>query len=146
MSFSSASTSLQPSSYSSALPVGVCVKAASLRPQYDNLGEFLSNPKNILVCRKGRVWITDKENGSKRLFTWPDSPWANPYKVGDEHTLEEALALYSAHLDALLQNEEKRSEFLQLVNAEKIGCFCDRGRDCHRDIIIAKLAKFRSDE
>lgn len=120
-------------------PRGVCVKATSLRPQYSDLEHFLSNKKNVLVCRRGRVWITNRETGEKHIFSWPDSPWANPYKVGDEYTLEEALVLYETRLNALLSDAQKRNEFMRLLQAENIGCFCAEEARCHRDVIVAKL-------
>ena len=113
----------------------------ALRPEYSDLEHFLADKKNVLVCRKGRVWITDKETGKKHIFSWPNSPWANPYKVGDDRTLGEALALYEEHLDALLADEVKRNEFMELRRAERVGCFCESNAKCHRNIIIAKLRK-----
>lgn len=122
------------------LPVGVCVKAAALRPRYDNLAEFLADPKNVLVCRRGRVWIT--KAGEKTVFVWRDSPFANPFRVGDgpgQYSLSESLRLYKQHLHQLLQSPEVRAAFLQLAAVERIGCFCDIGHRCHRDIIVETL-------
>ncbi len=118
-------------------PVGVCVKAAALRPTYDNLAEYLADPGNVLVCRYGRVWIT-KADGTKSLFSWRASPFANPFRVG-QHTVEQCLVLYRAHLMRLLENAELKAEFHQLATRSRIGCFCAVGAPCHRDIILELL-------
>lgn len=123
------------------LPVGVCVKAAALRPEYDNLSEFLADPDNALVCRRGRIWITAAD-GTKKMFKWVGSPFANPFPVGSgdgRYTLEVSLAKYRAHLERLLQDSATLRAFRRLAKKKKIGCFCNAGSPCHRDVIIDVL-------
>ncbi len=133
-------------------PLRTCVKADSLRhlPQpYDNLREYLADPKNGLVCRRGIIWITDKKTGKKEAFNWRQSLWANPFKVKESaedhregyYTLDEALENYSAHLDKLLENGENKKEFAKLLHFNRLGCFCNAGDRCHVDIILSKLSK-----
>lgn len=110
----------------------MCVKVASLRPAYDDLKSWLDNEKHTLVCRGGRVFI------KKRVFHYRASEFANPYKV-KHHGLDQALRLYEAHLNALLEDPACRRRFLALADYEQLGCFCDPNAQCHRDVIIAKL-------
>ena len=128
-------------------PVGVCVKVSSLRPRYDNLEEFLNDPssKNVLVCRRGRVWITNSKTGVKKIFTYRDSHFANPFRVGEKnkpgyYSLSESLRLYREHLDKILEDADTKKQFLDLATKDRVGCFCDTGSPCHRDVIIEKLA------
>ena len=122
------------------LPKGVSVKVKFLRPRgYDNLREWMSNDR-ILVTRHGRIFI-DKE-----IFHYPASCWANPYKVGtktDQYSLEESLKKYEDYLRYLLEDSENYEdylhEFLTLQYAKEIGCFCDEGQPCHRNIILKLL-------
>ena len=120
------------------MPVGVCVKASAIRPAYDNLREYTADPHNVLVCRRGRVWITEKPSGKKTLFHWKDSKWANPFAL-KQYTRQEALGKYREHLSKLLSDPVTKTEFLELRNAHRIGCFCDKNDECHRGIIIEQL-------
>lgn len=130
------------------LPNRVCVKVKCLRPKYDNLKEWMADLGNVLVTRNGRVFI--KEGDDKPyVFAYKKSPWANPYKVGKGHyTLEESLAKYDAWLEGELRDPAKMREFLKLLTAKNIGCFCDKDNrkssaiQCHGDVIISKLRKY----
>ncbi len=123
------------------MPVGVCVKVASLRPRYDNLAEYLADERNVLVCRRGRIWIS-QGSGMRSIFHWPDSPFCNPFKVSDQLSLSECLARYRLHLAQLLESDPAiKAEFLKLRSAATIGCFCDEGVPCHRDVILEFLEK-----
>ena len=118
------------------LPLGVCVKVASLRPAYSDLESWLRNEKNVLVCRSGRVFIG--KGTAKHVFHYRSSEWANPFTVKD-HGLDESLRLFREHLDKLLLDAPVRERFISLAEAEHIGCFCDPGAKCHRDVILEKL-------
>jgi hypothetical protein len=116
-----------------ALPVPRCVKVSCLRPQYDNLREWLETSGNVLVTRRGRIFI----NG--QIFHYPESIWANPYTV-KEYGVETCLFYYKQHLYNLLQNPIYREEFLKLKNARELGCFCEPNQPCHRNIILEYLS------
>jgi hypothetical protein len=109
----------------------VCVKVASLRRRgYSNLQHWLSNPQNVYVGRYGRIFISQPD-GEKKIFHYSQSIWANPYKVGDEYTREQALYLYEKHLyDSSLINS------LHLLHGRSLGCFCDENEACHVDILL----------
>ena len=117
-------------------PEGVCVKVKYLRPEYDNLEEWMSNPKNILVTRHGRVFIGNGD--SKKVFHYKGSKWCNPFTV-KEHGLEKCIKLYQEYLNEMLKHEQNIEEFLMLKEVSQIGCFCEPGSVCHRDVIINKL-------
>lgn len=119
-------------------PIGVCVKVSSLRPKYTDLQAWLQDKGNVLVCRNGRVFIG--KGGEKHIFHYSSSEWANPYTV-KEHGLDESLRLYREHLDSMLLVDNVRERFLQLLEARRIGCFCDPNSKCHRDVVIEKLKK-----
>ncbi len=117
-------------------PKGVCVKVSSIRPKYDNLEEWCANPKHILVTRRGRVFITTPTG--KYVFHYSQSEWANPYTV-KKYPNGKALELYEEYLTEKLTNGAALGRFLKLFDAEQIGCFCDPGMPCHRNIILRKL-------
>jgi len=125
------------------LPKGVCVKVDSLRessPRYDNLEEWCANPANELVCRGGRVFVTDQSSRSKHVFSYRGSPWANPFKLS-EFSLEESLAKYEEHLEKLLEDPKMLALFLLLREKSELGCFCGSKDRCHRDVILFFLKK-----
>lgn len=125
------------------LPKRVCVKVQYLRkhkPYYDNLEEWCNDEDNVLVTRNGRVFVGKGDD--KRIFHYPKSLWANKYKVGDkegEYTLSEALELFEEDLRDRLEDENTLDEFRKLLNAKRIGCFCDPNNRCHCDVILKLL-------
>ncbi len=118
------------------LPIGVCVKVTSLRPIYSDLEHWCSNPRHHLACRNGRVFIGKSDN--KHVFAYPSSVWANPYTV-KEYGLDKSLELFEIHLTKLLADENMKIKFLELLEYDQIGCFCEPGAKCHRDVILRKL-------
>jgi len=119
------------------LPVGVCVKVASLRPRYDNLKVWCATAGNVLVTRNGRVFV-NQSNGEKVVFAYPSSRWANPFKLS-EYSLDQCLLKFEEHLDTMLKDHATREEFLKLREVKEIGCFCGPKDRCHRDVILRKL-------
>ena len=118
------------------LPTGVCVKVASLRPRYSDLEQWCKNPRHTLVTRHGRVFIG--KGDKKRVFSYPSSDWANPFKV-KEHGLEKSLELFDEYLTKKISDLAELKTFLQLCQYDEIGCFCESGAKCHRDVILRKL-------
>lgn len=120
----------------STLPKGVCVKVSSLRPRYSDLEHWLQDPKHTLVTRHGRVFIGSGE--AKHVFPYKGSEWANPFTV-KEYGLDESLRLYEEYLTKKLGDPKMLKKFKELKEFEEIGCFCDPGDNCHRDVILKKL-------
>lgn len=117
---------------------GVSVKVKFLRRRgYDNLEEWMNVPEHELVCRNGRIFIGKGE--SKKVFHYRKSEWHNPFKM-KEYTLEQSLENYEHYLmDLLNKDPECMERFIELREKKEIGCFCDEGNACHRDIIIRIL-------
>ena len=65
------------------VPDRQCVKAKWLRKQTnsDNLEQWVSNPKNHLCTRRGRIFIGSKKQNNHRVYHYAQSDWCNPYKV-----------------------------------------------------------------
>ena len=124
-----------------ALPKGVCVKVSHLRPRFQDLQSWCEAPGHVLVTRPGRVFITDAHGGDKRVFNYPGSPWCNPFKL-TEHALSDALSQYRTYLQDKLKDPATLETFLLLGHAKELGCFCEPGAPCHRDIIINVLSQF----
>lgn len=120
------------------VPTGVCVKVASLRPKYSDLKQWCGMPKHLLVTRHGRIFIG--KGDKKTVFTYPASEWANPFPV-KKYGLNKSLEMFEKYLDKKLSDTLVRDKFLGLSAYDELGCFCNQGERCHRDIIINKLCK-----
>ena len=107
----------------------VNVKVAHIRPEYDNLEEWMKVPNHVYIGRSGIVFI------NQARFPKVESVWANPYKV-DKNGLEYCLVLYESWLRDKLEREGVE-EFVKL-KGKTLGCWCKPKR-CHGDIIIKLL-------
>jgi len=108
----------------------ICVKVANLRKHgYESLEDWIADPKNLYVGRRGRVWITKGED--KKIFHYPQSKWHNPFKVTKEMSVEKSLQKYKTHLhDSGLINQ------IDELRGLNLGCFCSQDGPCHAQILV----------
>ena len=118
----------------------VNVKVTHIRPEYDNLKSWCSNPENIYIGRRGIVFV-NTDDGGKERFPKKDSIFANPYKVGKKHTLDESLELYEKNLAERLDNEPDLVHELLLLQGKQLGCWCKPNK-CHGDILLKLITKY----
>jgi hypothetical protein len=83
--------------------------------------ELLSDPDFVYVGRRTRGW--------------PDSPWGNPYRVGQHGTLAEILARYEHEH---LASHPELLAMLPELRGKTLGCWC-APKPCHADV-LARLA------
>jgi len=103
-------------------PTGVCIKVKSLRKRgYDNLQEWRDAGRHVQVTRRGRVFIIGSK-GEKRVYHYPQSPWANPFKVGTEYTLEESLHKFREYFVAKLGRLKLFAERSKAKKVSRRGC------------------------
>jgi hypothetical protein len=107
----------------------VCVKVKDIRPKYKNLKDWMDDPNNIYIGRKGIVFI-DGVRFPKR-----DSIWCNPYKINSTNDRSSVLKLYREHIISKLNRGEISSEELFSLKGKNLGCWC-HPESCHGDIII----------
>lgn len=98
---------------------------------YENLEHWLNNPQNLYIGRRGRIFIGSGIH--KRVFYYPESKWANPYKLR-EHPREDCIILYTQYL----YKSGLINQIDELLN-KNIGCFCDYNERCHTEILINLL-------
>ena len=113
-----------------------CIKVSALRKTSKdpdiNLEKWMSDPNNIYVGRPGRIFITT--GIEKKVFYYPGSKFANPFKVGTTMSLEECIKMYKEHLKSsglIDQIEELRGK--------NLGCWCDQKNMCHAKILVSYL-------
>lgn len=118
------------------LPKVVCVKVSCIRPEYDNLREWMQDPDNVYIGRKGVVFI------NKMRFPTVDSIWANPYKITKDTTREEAIDKYRKRILEKITLGIISHERLEELRGKNLGCWCkDKGENtpCHGDVLVEIL-------
>ena len=112
------------------------VKVACIRPQYQNLKEWMVDPNNVYIGRRGIVFI-----GGQR-YPSQDSPFANPFKIGKDGTREEVINRYRDYIVAKIENGEILHQQIENLRGKTLGCWCyNTGEEgsCHGDILIEIL-------
>jgi len=126
----------------------VNVKVAFIRPEYDNLKEWMAGEGNVYIGRKGIVFITSSD-GNKERYPKTDSIWANPFKVESEDKRSSAIEQYETYIRGKLASGEISRDELEKLRNCTLGCWCrssqsayepDRTRwDCHGFVILQLL-------
>lgn len=110
----------------------VCnVKVKCIRPSYNDLREWMLNPNNVYIGRKG-VLILD---GNR--FPENNSLWANPFKIDKTKDAEtERNRVLEAYHHYIIQKIEKENLFTELekLRGKNLGCWC-APQKCHGDIL-----------
>lgn len=112
-------------------------KVQYIRPEYNNLKEWVSNPQNVYVGRAGVVFV-DKER-----FPKVASPFCNPYKVGKDGTLEEVVAKFRAYMVSRLNQEPVLVQQLLALEGKRLGCWC-KPNSCHGDVLLELIQEYKT--
>lgn len=107
----------------------VNVRVKNIRPQYHNLKEWMDDPDNVYIGRRGIVFIDASR------FPPSNSIFANPFKVGKDGTLEEVLEKYRKYIWDKIHSGEIRNEDLDNLRGKNLGCWC-KPKKCHGDILL----------
>jgi predicted NAD-dependent protein-ADP-ribosyltransferase YbiA (DUF1768 family) len=121
----------------------VCVKVKHIRPEYDNLKEWIDDDKNNLyIGRKGIVFIK-KEDGKKERYPKKDSIWANPFKVRKESkkgvknndgSREDVINKYRKYINKEIKSGKITSADIAKLKGKNLGCWCSP-EPCHGDVL-----------
>lgn len=103
------------------------VKVSELRKiGYTDFEHWLKSPKNIYVGRSGRIWI---HGDNKKIFHYPSSKWANPFKISKDCSLENSLEKYTDYII-----ESGLIFDIHELKNKNLGCWCTT-TDCHANIL-----------
>lgn len=105
----------------------VNVKVANIRPDYNNLKEWMEDENNVYIGRKGIVFIDGKR------FPEKDSIFANPYKINDKETREIVISKYRTYILDKLKDDRVKTELMKL-KGKNLGCWC-APEMCHGDVL-----------
>ena len=106
----------------------VNVKVAHIRPEYDNLKEWMKGKDHVYIARRGIVFIDDKR------FPPKESIFHNPFKITGTVDRDESMRLFGKYFrDKIKSDPDFKKEVLKL-KGKTLGCWC-KPLKCHGDII-----------
>ena len=101
-----------------------------IRPEYNNLKEWMEDDKNVYIGRAGIVFIDGKR------FPQRPSDFANPFKIGKKDgTREEVTAKYKEYMIERLDTEEGVFAELRKLKGKNLGCWC-HPEPCHGNVLL----------
>lgn len=110
------------------------VKVKYIRPEYANLKEWMADPQNAYIGRRGIVFI----DGAR--FPLTDSPYANPFKITANSTRDDVIEQYREYIMARIENEPEFAQQMRTdLAGKKLGCWCCP-ESCHGDVLMEILA------
>jgi uncharacterized protein DUF4326 len=90
------------------------------------------NVRDRSIPRESYVYVGRRN----ARYGFPESPFANPFKVGRDGTLAEVVAKFGAYLSGDLALLERARQELR---GRDLGCWCKKaGADvpCHADVLL----------
>jgi hypothetical protein len=123
----------------------VSVKVDYIRPKYDNLAEWMMDPNNIYIGRRGIVFVPTTD-GNKIRYPPNDSIWANPYKISNQLNRDQCLMLYRNHIVQSLKSGQISLIELGKLEGKTLGCWCKKKGEnvsCHGDILVEILNLYK---
>lgn len=110
-------------------------KVKYIRPQYKDLREWVSDPQNVYIGRKGVVFI------DKVRYPKVDSVWANPFRVRGDNRLQ-VIEQYRKYILHKLETGQITQTELGNLRGKRLGCWCkedDKDIACHGDVLLELL-------
>jgi len=114
----------------------VNVRMKYIRGDFCDLACWMDRPGNVYIGRRHSCCI----NGG--WFPREDSPWANPYRVGQHGTREQVIEKYRTYITAELAKPgaKARGLDLELLRGRTLGCWC-KPDPCHGDVLVQLLGE-----
>lgn len=114
-------------------------KVAHIRPKYNDLAEWVADPKNEYIGRRGVVFVRGER------FPKKDSIFHNPFKISKGVGRAEVVAHFEQYLRARLASEPDLKEKLLALSGKTLGCWC-APEACHGDILIKIIKELENAE
>lgn len=119
-------------------------KVSYIRPNYNNIQEWMNQPNHEYIGRRGIVFI------NKERFPKQDSIWANPFKIGRDGTRDDVLYKYEKLLrDKLYINDVNKAaaykQDLLKLDGKILGCWC-KPEPCHGDVLLKLIEELKQEQ
>lgn len=105
----------------------VNVKVAHIRPEYNNLKEWMDDENNVYIGRKRIVFIDGER------FPSDDSPFANPFKVSKSN--DDRIAVVDRYEGYIKEKIDTGEVDITSLYGKTLGCWC-KPEKCHGDILL----------
>jgi hypothetical protein len=112
-------------------------RVKNIRPQYQNLKEWMADDDNIYIGRAGVVFINSKR------FPKCSSAFCNPYKIGTDGDRKTVLKKYKTYIKERLESDPDLVDELISMEGKNLGCWC-APEPCHGHILL-RLIEFYMD-
>ena len=106
----------------------VNVRVKNIRPNYNNLKEWMDDDDNVYIGRKEIVFIDGKRYPKK------SSIWYNPFKINKNNSRTDVINKYKRYIVKKINDEILVGELLKLKN-KNLGCRY-HPNSCHGDVLI----------
>jgi hypothetical protein len=116
-------------------------KVNFIRPQYNNLRDWMLDANNVYIGRAGIVFVTNPETGNMERFPKTGHVFQNPYIIGKHGTREEVLQKYNTYIQEKLNKNPELVKELLLLKNKNLGCWC-YPEMCHGNILIELIQKY----
>lgn len=115
----------------------VNVKVNSIRPRYNNLKEWMADPNNVYIGRRGIVFVDGQR------FPKVDSIWHNPFKINETAGFDRnsVLIQYEHYIRDLLNNNIISILSLLQLKGKHLGCWC-APEPCHGHILLKLIDEY----
>jgi predicted NAD-dependent protein-ADP-ribosyltransferase YbiA (DUF1768 family) len=118
----------------------VNVSVKTIRPKYDNLGEWYANSDdNVYIGRRCMPGFINEE-GKHERYIKVDSKWANPYQISAKDDRDTVIKKYKEYILQKIKEDPIKYNIEEL-RGKNLGCWCHPER-CHGDILIEILNSF----
>jgi len=113
------------------------VRVANIRPQYNNLKEWMKDTNNVYIGRGGILVIDNVR------FPKENSIWANPYKIDDSNgiTRDNVIEKYRTYIIQKIENNDVLKQKLLQMKGKTLGCWC-KPEACHGDVLVELIDKY----
>lgn len=125
----------------------VNVKVAFIRPKFNDLKEWMEDPRNVYIGRKCIIFV--ERDGQK--YRWPkeDSVWANPFKINDKSDRSDVIKKYKKYITEKLEMDENLKKQLFELKNKNLGCWCKektKNVSCHGDVLMELVHKYEEEK
>jgi hypothetical protein len=117
------------------------VRVVNIRPQYNNLKEWMNDSNNKYIGRGGILVI----DGVR--FPTNNSIWANPYKIDESNGIirDNVIEKYRTYITTKIEKDNTLKRKLLELRGKNLGCWC-KPDACHGDVLVELIEQYSKEQ